>query len=409
MQRPLNLGTTMVLAAIAFTFVGCGGGSPQSRSGSSSGARSIENAGPAAEIAEQRLEEVGFRTLWKNPTGGPIHQAWCEGGNIYVVRTGTDTAFLLEKLDGETGLSVWVYPLREKLDARPTVYRYPVELRAVRPDELYFVQEDELVGLDDRYGAKNFSIQLDFPVSTSPVADQENVFVGSWNRRFYALNKQTRLEQWSYITDDSITSAPAVGEGNVYFGSEDHNVYSMTRGGGYIPGRSWRQKTGSPVTVSPLIYGGRVFVGSQDYKIYCLEDAGAEAYVRWSFPSGAPIVESPFAFREWVFAISQESRAGGEFRWKLHSIGVERGDGRWEAEGLRRVLAADAIHCYALDLGGNIQALRLESGSVDWTLDTADFEMVLGQNARNGADKTWWGRMFLVDASGLVQAIRPRR
>ena len=405
-RSAICFGCTLMLIAS----FGCSGGTPQGQSSRRSGSQLIERGGAGTEIAEARLEEIGFRTLWKNPTGGPIVQSWAEGQNLYVVRPGSDHPYMLEKLDGESGLSVWVYPLQDKLDYPPTTYSYPPELRAANPDELYFItKNDELVGLDDRYGAKNFSVQLDFPVSTAAVADQENVFVGSWNRRFYAINKKTRLEQWSYITDDSLTAAAAVGSANVYFGSEDNNVYSMTRGSGYIPGRSWRQKTGSRITTSPLLYGDRIFIGSWDYKLYCLEDSGAEAYIRWTYPAGAPVVSRPFANREWVFVITQESRPEGSIIWTLHSVGISQGVLAWEAKGISEVLAADALHCYALDIDGNVGAFRLDSGQLDWTLDIGGFDKVLGQDARLGSDKSWWGRMFLVDASGLVQAIRPRR
>ncbi len=390
--------------------IGCSGGTPQGRSGQKTGSQLIEKGAAATEIAESRLEEIGFRTLWKNPTGGPIVQAWVIAQNVYVVRPGTDHPLFLEKLDGESGLSVWVYPLEDKLDYPPRAYTYPVELRAANPDELYFItKNDDLVGLDDRYGAKNFSVQLDFPASTSPVADQENVFIGSWNRRFYAINKKTRLEQWSYITDDSLTAEPTVGDANVYFGSEDNNVYSMTRGGGYIPGRSWRQQTGGRITAPPLLYGDRIFVGSWDYKLYCLEDSGAEAYIRWTYPAGAPVVSRPFANREWVFLISQESRPEGPINWTMHAVGLSQGRLAWEAGDLTEVLAADALHVYGLDIEGNIRAHRLDSGAVDWVLDIGEFDQVIGQDARLGSDKSWWGRMFLIDSSGLVQAIRPRR
>ncbi len=388
--------------------IGCSGGTPQGKPDAVT-SRKMTRGDSSGAIPESRLEEIGFRTLWKTSTGGPIVQAWCVGNNLYVVRTGTDDPFVLEKLDGESGLTVWRYGLREKLDYPPKVYSYPSELRAVNPDELYIIQEDDLVGIDDRYGQKEFGVTLGFPVSTAAVPDQDHVYIGSWNQRMYAIHKKTRLEQWSYITDDSITAAPAVGSANVYFGSEDHLVYSLTRGGGYVPSRSWTLKTSGRITAEPLIYGDRIFVGSGDYKLYCLEDVGAEAFTRWSFPCGAPVVRRPFAFRDWVFAVTQETRPDGSLRWNVNSLGAVRGDSRWEAAGVTEVLAADAIHCYGLDVDGNIQALRLDSGQVNWTLEANGFGLILGQDARLGADKAWWGRMFLVGGDGLVQAIRPRR
>jgi hypothetical protein len=82
-----------------------------------------------------------------------------------------------------------------KLEYPPRVYSYPTELRAVNPDELYIIQEDELVGIDDVVGQKEFGLALGFPVSTAAVPEQDLVYVGSWNRRMYAINKKTHLEQ----------------------------------------------------------------------------------------------------------------------------------------------------------------------------------------------------------------------
>ncbi len=411
-SRPRAYGFVALALAVCLFAIGCGGTSHKS-SGSSSalGSRSLaDTRGGVSEIAEIRLEEIGFRELWSNPTGGPIVQAFCVSGNVYVVRPSSDHPFILEKLDGESGLSVWFHPLREKLEFSPFVYRYPREIRAANPDELFIVQEDELVGLDDRYGQKNFGSRLTFPVSTGPVADQDHVYLGSWNRRLYAINKRTQLEQWSYITDDSITAEATVGDANVYFGSEDNQLYCMTRGGGYVPGRSWRLKTGGRVTTSALVYGDRIFIGSGDYKLYCVEDVGSEALIRWAYASGAPIARDPFAFRDWVVTVTRESRPGGGVIWKAHALGAVRGELRWEAKGIVECLAADSIHLYALDTEGNVQALRLDSGQLDWTLETAGFDQVLGQDANLGADKAWWGRLFLVShRGGVVQAIRPRR
>ena len=121
------------------------------------------------------------------------------------------------------------------------------------------------------------------------------------------------------------------------------------------------------------------------------------------------MIRKPFAFRDWVFAVTEESRSDGSQLWNLNCVGAVRGELRWEGADITEVLAADALHCYGLDRTGNIQALRLDNGQLDWTLETSGFMSVLGQDARLGADKSWWGRMFLISSDGLIQAIRPRR
>lgn len=406
-RRPARgvLGLCAILLAAS---VGCnnGGPGPQLRDDPGPTASSGSSA-MVGSLDEARLEQLGFRSLWKTPTGGAIVQSYISGGNLYLVRPGADHPYILEKLDGVTGLTLWTYALQGTLDSAPTAYSYPAELQGVKSPELFFVIDDELVGLDDANGSKNFSVRLSFPASTAPVADLEHVFLGSLNRRFYAIDKESRLESWSYITEDSITAAPAVGDANVYFASEDHTVYGVTRGGGYVPGRSWRYETNSMITASPVLYGDRIFVSSHDYKVYCLEDTGPEAYTRWSYPCGAPVVTAPFPFGDSVFVVTRAMGDGGA-SWSLHAINCIYGRLQWEAPGVSEVLAADGVHVYARSNEG-VQAYRIDNGQLDWTLDLGGYDQVLGQDAEQGRNTAWWGRMFLIDDSGVVEAIVPNR
>ena len=56
-----------------------------------------------------------------------------------------------------------------------------------------------------------------------------------------------------------------------------------------------------------------------------------------------------------------------------------------------------------------VQAYRIDNGQLDWTLDLGGYDQVLGQDAEQGRSTAWWGRMFLIDDSGVVEAIVPNR
>lgn len=395
--------TFVLLMALA---VGCSG-SPEPAAGEAGKALGKERMmGANPVISDDRLEEVQFRSLWTSELRSEITQAWFLGEDVYVTTRNGAGRYSLVKINGESGFVDWTFNLGGQLEFAPEVYRYPPELQETNSPELFLVQEDVIYCLDDRFGAENFRIELDFPVSTSIAVSQDHFFIGSWNRRMYAFSKSRRLEEWSYITDAPITAPPAVGGVNVYFGSEDNNIYQMNVGSGYQQGKSWIRSTGGKVVARPVFYNNRVYVGSWDYKFYCLDEY--QGLLRWSYPSEAPVSSSVFPHRDWIFGITTEQKGAGR---KYRLLSLDRGSGErvWEREGLKRVVAADSFHCYALDPRSSMHALRLEDGVTAWNLDLSAFDHILTQDADLGRARERVGRVYLVGGNGFVQAIQPRR
>jgi outer membrane protein assembly factor BamB len=64
-------------------------------------------------------------------------------------------------------------------------------------------------------------------VASSPAVADDTVFVGSYDKKMYALNATSGAHLWSYITLDKVVSSPAVADGAIYFGSYDHLVYAV--------------------------------------------------------------------------------------------------------------------------------------------------------------------------------------
>src|SRR3989337_3750622 len=61
----------------------------------------------------------------------------------------------------------------------------------------------------------------------SPVVADCVVYVGSYDRKVYALNASNGAYIWSYTTGCYVDSAPAVSDGIVYVASEDKKVYAL--------------------------------------------------------------------------------------------------------------------------------------------------------------------------------------
>ncbi|MGR3295300.1 MAG: outer membrane protein assembly factor BamB family protein, partial [Candidatus Bathyanammoxibius sp.] len=65
-------------------------------------------------------------------------------------------------------------------------------------------------------------------ISSSPVVDSEGtVYVGSWDKKLYAVDSGGKLK-WSYETGASIASSPSIGaDGTVYVGSDNGILYAI--------------------------------------------------------------------------------------------------------------------------------------------------------------------------------------
>jgi outer membrane protein assembly factor BamB len=116
------------------------------------------------------------------------------------------------------------------------------------------------------------------------------VYVGSYDKKVYALNGATGAKKWEYLTGGMVNSSPAIGaDGTVYFGSLDKNVYALNGGTGV---KKWEFLTGDGVSSSPAIGSdGTVYVGSLDGKVYALN--GATGAKKWEFVAGKRVDSSP--------------------------------------------------------------------------------------------------------------------
>ena len=66
-------------------------------------------------------------------------------------------------------------------------------------------------------------------VSSSPaIGSDGTVYVGSWDKKLYAINGKTGVKLWEFETGSLVQSSPAIGsDGTVYVGSKDKKLYAI--------------------------------------------------------------------------------------------------------------------------------------------------------------------------------------
>jgi hypothetical protein len=110
-------------------------------------------------------------------------------------------------------------------------------------------------------------------VQASPaIGSDGTVYVGSLDKKLYAINGKTGGKLWEFVTGSYVDSSPAIGsDGTVYVGSLDKKLYAIN---GKTGVKLWEFETGASVSSSPAIGSdGTVYVGSRDNKLYAIKTA----------------------------------------------------------------------------------------------------------------------------------------
>ena len=99
---------------------------------------------------------------------------------------------------------------------------------------------------------------------SSPSIVDNHAYLGA-GHNLVAVDLTTHQVQWTFTTNDDVSSSPAVAGTAVYVGSEDGNFYAIDRTDGL---KIWEYATGDEITSSPAVGDGIVYVGSHDGKLY---------------------------------------------------------------------------------------------------------------------------------------------
>jgi len=108
------------------------------------------------------------------------------------------------------------------------------------------------------------------PSSSSPAVDiyQFSVVVGAGNN-VECINLLTMTRRWIFPTSGQIVFSSSAIAANelVYIGSHDGNIYCIHETSGT---EVWRYSTGAPIDSSPAISAEHVFIGSNNGRAYCI-------------------------------------------------------------------------------------------------------------------------------------------
>ena len=127
---------------------------------------------------------------------------------------------------------------------------------------------------------------------SSPVIDDDMVYVGSADGKMYSFKLKEGKAKWSYATQNAIRSTPVVYDGLVVFGSKDGGVYALNQRNGKLV---WKHQTGAAVVSDPIVMDDKVIISSRDTKIYALEVKTGKVVWQYAFPDQSWVESSAAA------------------------------------------------------------------------------------------------------------------
>ena len=130
-----------------------------------------------------------------------------------------------------------------------------------------------MYALDAITGAKKWGPQNDYYLSeSSPAIANGIVYAGSELNGFVAVDAATGARKWLFgdINGFNITvSSPTISNNVVFYGTtREKKVYALDANSGV---KKWEFLTGGAIYSSPIVSNGIVYVGSADYKLYAID------------------------------------------------------------------------------------------------------------------------------------------
>jgi outer membrane protein assembly factor BamB len=260
-----------------------------------------------------------------------------------------------------TGALRWVYPRSGSLG-------YAIIGGIVAADGRVYVctAGGTILALDATTGDFVWEYDIGEQVWATPFIDNGTLYIGSFNRNFYAIDTSTGKAKWQqpFTTGGPITSTPVVSGSTIYLASFDRHVYALDKNSGQM---LWQYPSeGAGATPEKWFWAGlvissdKVFAANMDGKLYVLD--GASGAIARVIDLGAPVSSTPVAASGKVyiatgtgkvFSIDTASFASRE----LANLGL----------AISAPLAVDTGVLYIHTLGGDaIYAINVETGTSLW-------------------------------------------
>lgn len=149
---------------------------------------------------------------------------------------------------------------------------------------------------------------------SQPVAVDGVVYLGSFDGAVYALDARTGGQKWRFQTGEGLTSGPEI---IVSRSSKLEDQISAA-----LAAQKKQKKGKREIHGTPVIRNETVYIGSMDHNFYALATETGE--LRWSFPTGGPVLKAAIVEEDAVYFSSDEEQGT-----VLYAVDAASGEKKW--------------------------------------------------------------------------------
>jgi outer membrane protein assembly factor BamB len=328
-----------------------------------------------------------FRVIWRVRAGSLLEfPPVVAYGRVYL---GTNDGRFLA-IDSESGRIAWQKDFGRCTAASPVVGDGVVYQPLMDPSPCREHDQDAagyIVAMDAETGKELWRFRAGVTES-SPLLLDGVLYFGSWDKKMYALDVETRRPVWSFATGDKVKGGAAYAKGSIYFGSYDGKTYALDARTGKL---RWSASGVANFYATPAVAYGRVFIGNTDGRVYAF---GAKSgNLLWARSTGDFVYSSAAVWNRNVYA--------GSYDGRLYALDAGTGDVRWSFEAGGAVSGSPTVLAglvYFSTLKGRTFALDARTGQKAWQFRDGKYTPV-------AADKD---RLYLIGYR-RIYGLEPRR
>jgi outer membrane protein assembly factor BamB len=272
-----------------------------------------------------------------------------------------DNGLIMANLDrvtrmNEAGTARWEFPAPSDRNQSTQFYATPV----LTEDAIYVGGFDHKVYALDRDNGLQIWINEDSPsqIIAGLALSDGKLIVGLGGEGVMALNQLDGVQLWMVPTGQGVWATPLIVDSTVYVTSLDHYLYALDLATGE---ELWRQELEGAIAGTPAYEDGFLYVGSFAHKLFKLNASTGE-------------IVSDFEARNWIWggpALADGVLYFGDLSGYLYALNTTDLSPVWQRE-----VASSAIRATPLIVGnmlvigsrdGHVYAVERDNGTPVWT------------------------------------------